>query len=895
MLIQLRPLELSFILFLSAATFLPVCEAVWKGRIPGRENFDPRLADPSGQISCNGPLPDHFDWPKRTNFDPSEATLQQICAKPQYGGSAQYHVGGWCMHLPGERVYSTDQSRVAFDTSYQAQTNPQLGVMRLFGKKLFNNLGNTIRSLQNLCATVYDGGDHTANAGGTCVWSPVYGTTFWPSDEFTPQNSWKSTEWPGSVPLRLWCHMHCHCASEGIPLQIDWEGKGSDVGWMDSHLQINTQNNGFSVTATRIGDSVSVTQVFWQAQPFKGKSYAAGPNMAQAYPTDFPKVIPPPVKNSIIASSNSVAQQTTNLAFPVGANNGGPDTCGVTCKGQQDCGSARVAGQESCRCVVTRTSNLVSDLSSSVGRVAQCLVISGLVGTQRRQFPVPDDGVRTEAGKITRCQQGQASSLRVSASEFKKLVDQFCASAPLSKDISRSFETPGDIQVSLQFVKAEGDCTQISCDETLNGLAHSCNIGNTIQGHGTSALGNCGYFSFAVLNTSRDIVGYSAAFPARRWAALGDSFAAGIGAGNVENLEDEDSSCARYDHSYARQWNQDMRIPLSSHHFQHEACTGAIVSDVYKQLAKLNGSEDLITLTIGGNDIEFASILDRCIFRWSNGYAGECDQAFFQQTVDLIADGHLLQSLKRLLSTILLKYPSPDFTLFVTGYAEFFNALTPQCSNVSFTYWTTLDSSPNYLTQPHRAQLNALVRLLNQVISRAVQETPSNGTLRFVNYSPDFEGHRFCEPGVSEPDSDRPGLWFFNYYTVDAMPPPILPPGGKPGPGTPGGGSGWPGGRLPDGGRRPGYGPPTKKKRKGKNPLASKIEGWIEMAKGKRPELRDDMVRTQSGIGFGWLPDSYVRVFHPRVLGHWGIMEKIREVDQERKGARNRLNGDHCD
>ncbi|KAI9889960.1 MAG: hypothetical protein M1814_004578 [Vezdaea aestivalis] len=54
-------------------------------RPPFTENFDPARADPIGRLTCEGPLPP-WRLPKVGDWDPNEATLLEVCAKPQYGG-----------------------------------------------------------------------------------------------------------------------------------------------------------------------------------------------------------------------------------------------------------------------------------------------------------------------------------------------------------------------------------------------------------------------------------------------------------------------------------------------------------------------------------------------------------------------------------------------------------------------------------------------------------------------------------------------------------------------------------------------------------------------------------------------------------------------------------------
>ncbi|KAI9889700.1 MAG: hypothetical protein M1814_004999 [Vezdaea aestivalis] len=55
-----------------------------------RENLDPDQANPIHSISCVGTLP-LFPLPKSRLWDPNEATLQEVCAKSQYGGYRLYN------------------------------------------------------------------------------------------------------------------------------------------------------------------------------------------------------------------------------------------------------------------------------------------------------------------------------------------------------------------------------------------------------------------------------------------------------------------------------------------------------------------------------------------------------------------------------------------------------------------------------------------------------------------------------------------------------------------------------------------------------------------------------------------------------------------------------------
>ncbi|MBX3313751.1 MAG: SGNH/GDSL hydrolase family protein [Actinobacteria bacterium] len=101
------------------------------------------------------------------------------------------------------------------------------------------------------------------------------------------------------------------------------------------------------------------------------------------------------------------------------------------------------------------------------------------------------------------------------------------------------------------------------------------------------------------------------------WTSLGDSFASG------EGIARTGGACARSDLAYgplaATLLAQQRGWTVEAHEFV--ACTGAVTADLFtsnaeKQLAPqldAAGRSDVITLSMGGNDIGFADILTTCL------------------------------------------------------------------------------------------------------------------------------------------------------------------------------------------------------------------------------------------------------------------------------------------
>jgi hypothetical protein len=79
-----------------------------------------------------------------------------------------------------------------------------------------------------------------------------------------------------------------------------------------------------------------------------------------------------------------------------------------------------------------------------------------------------------------------------------------------------------------------------------------------------------------------------------------------------------DYFCSRYDQSFPAQINADPRLGSSDGRtFNYWPCSGAVTDGVIKQVNALtDGSQDLITISSGGNDALLSEILNECVFQW---------------------------------------------------------------------------------------------------------------------------------------------------------------------------------------------------------------------------------------------------------------------------------------
>lgn len=301
-------------------------------------------------------------------------------------------------------------------------------------------------------------------------------------------------------------------------------------------------------------------------------------------------------------------------------------------------------------------------------------------------------------------------------------------------------------------------------------------LGLTVTGHQTTALATQRPSNQHVLDADNsDILAIFAQHRSsytRGFVALGDSYSAGIGTG-VDGKEDE---CRRGLHAYPALIFADLAAhqkPNSTASFQWMSCTGAVTEDllsggVSSQIDSFNTSSptrpEFALLSIGGNDLGFFDVINACIFRFYSYYSGTCESALAAADARIASD-----DFERRLRIILLEVldkvrweKHPKFTITVTGYAQFFNAETPECDEDSFGVWW---GGPK-LTSDIRHKMNAMVLAVNKKLQRAVDEVNSRWFTKrpkvlFIDYDREFEGHRFCEPNITEPAYNRTDTWFF--------------------------------------------------------------------------------------------------------------------------------------
>ncbi|RYP12542.1 hypothetical protein DL765_007244 [Monosporascus sp. GIB2] len=325
----------------------------------------------------------------------------------------------------------------------------------------------------------------------------------------------------------------------------------------------------------------------------------------------------------------------------------------------------------------------------------------------------------------------------------------------------------------------------------------------------------------------------------KKLAAIGDSHAAGIGAGdrlgNLLGALDptsgeprhalssssfdgncithmcEDWSCSRHDHAYPYLINNDRRLgDPSGRNFQFRACSGAVTQDVLEnQIPSVDSGQQVVLLSIGGNDAELLHVLNQCVFQWGvlnweqvalaktaatvdkeyqwakdvdwDSLGHGCD-AQLDRTESIINSDALSSNIDKVLDAAKAKL-ADDGMVYHTGYGKFFGEdLSPGCDSVSWATWfhlSVLEPKSYNIWEPRktlkadlRRRMNKLVEAANEKLKAAAER--AGDKVKFVDYDTYIGkfGGRYCEPGVDEStteSSTRIRLMFYELNTLDPL------------------------------------------------------------------------------------------------------------------------------
>jgi lysophospholipase L1-like esterase len=195
------------------------------------------------------------------------------------------------------------------------------------------------------------------------------------------------------------------------------------------------------------------------------------------------------------------------------------------------------------------------------------------------------------------------------------------------------------------------------------------------------------------------------------YVALGDSYASGTGVTPYSN-----SSCTRSTRSYAVLW-ANSHAPSS---FVNVSCGGATTADVLNsQVFSVNVNTDMVTLQIGGNDVNFANTVLNCGTFSSNT---SCLNAINTglNLARTVLPGRLDQTYAAVRSR------APNAQIIVIGYAKL------------------VEQNGICLNSTKRTALNNAAVELNTIIKGRVQAAGAN--VVYLDVIGPFTGHGACGP-----------------------------------------------------------------------------------------------------------------------------------------------------
>lgn len=217
----------------------------------------------------------------------------------------------------------------------------------------------------------------------------------------------------------------------------------------------------------------------------------------------------------------------------------------------------------------------------------------------------------------------------------------------------------------------------------------------------------------------------ASASAADHYVALGDSYSSGVGA---DDYTSESGDCDRSTHAYSQLY-ADAVAPAS---YTSVACSGATTSSVNStQISALSASTTLVSITVGGNDVGFAGIMQTCVLD------GEADCIAAVNAAEASSRANLAAWLGSTYSAI--ADAAPNARVVVLGYPVFYDLGQTGCVGLS---------------AASRAKIDEGIGLVDDITA----STAGSYGFTFGDVRDAFVGHQICD--------DDPWLHSLNFLHV---------------------------------------------------------------------------------------------------------------------------------
>ncbi|MEO5949870.1 MAG: SGNH/GDSL hydrolase family protein [Candidatus Saccharimonadales bacterium] len=249
-----------------------------------------------------------------------------------------------------------------------------------------------------------------------------------------------------------------------------------------------------------------------------------------------------------------------------------------------------------------------------------------------------------------------------------------------------------------------------------------------------------------------------------KYVAMGDSFSSGEGSFNYD-LPGGD--CHRSTDSYA--YYLKNNLPLETLDFV--ACSGAVSDDFFHQnsanpmedaqLDHLNHDTQVVTLTIGGNDMGFANVMNECAKYGDHpGYGCSSDSTLTNTMNDRLAaldgtastamyiDGREIHSLSSIIEEIADN--APNASIYIAGYPKLFGSSTSYFdADSSAPGGYKCASFPASFSYADAQWMNDWADDINSAISGAVDDAVLSSIDAHYVSPALFDSHGLCDSGGS--------------------------------------------------------------------------------------------------------------------------------------------------
>ena len=277
------------------------------------------------------------------------------------------------------------------------------------------------------------------------------------------------------------------------------------------------------------------------------------------------------------------------------------------------------------------------------------------------------------------------------------------------------------------------------------------------------------------------------------WGSLGESWAAGVSYSTTQHTDydNDKNGCHRWKDSYGPLMEADTTWTISPQQYHFAACSAARLVHIVAGAQGDNppqmdlvGNPQMLTYHAGGNNCNFGSLVADCIYQPTGDFGpeypdpdGKCAKRIAMSNEYIDQDdgkGGLyfdeMATIRDLLGYAAVK-DNKDFKLYILGYARFFNLGDNYCNDISFGALAPVGGNAPKVSNRLRTDINNGINRVNNILARVARDV-EDSRVKFIDISPAFDGHRFCEDHHNYKDQwYNKDVWLWNLNTPADDPP----------------------------------------------------------------------------------------------------------------------------